>query len=88
MKANHNVCELESKDSTAKVSDSIDICNMWNEILTEKRKNAGLSRYRLAQLMGVTESYLLKVERGLITPGIDKVENYLQQCGCRLEIVE
>lgn len=61
---------------------------MWNELLTEKRKNAGLSRYRLAQLMGVTESYLLKVERGLITPGIDKVENYLQQCGCRLVIEE
>ena len=70
----------------AKVDDIIDIYNMWNDLLKEKREAAGLSRYRLAKMMDVSEAYLLKVERGYITPGIDKVESYLQQCGCRLVI--
>ncbi len=62
----------------------------WEEynahILLEARKNAHLTQGELAERLGVDKSYISKVERGLIVPGIAVFYRMVSAMGLRIDL--
>ncbi len=51
------------------------------------RQAAGLSQIEVAACVGVHQTFVSKIERGLKRPYPELVEKWARCCGCRVEIV-
>ena len=56
--------------------------------LKELREDAGISRYRLEQLSGVSRMTIMRIEGGIVSPSIALYAGLLDCLGAKLEIVE
>ena len=43
----------------------------YREVIRENRKKAGLSQYKLAQMVGITQSFMNEIESGKKSPSIE-----------------
>ena len=56
------------------------------QILKESRLRAGLSQRRLAELAGVTQPTVARIERGLIQPTFERLLELVRACGLDLDV--
>ncbi len=56
------------------------------QILRESRLRAGLSQRRLAELAGVTQPTVARIERGLIQPTFERLLELVRACGLDLDV--
>lgn len=57
-------------------------------MLRMARRRAGLSQRELAKRAGVPQPTVSRIERGVVSPGVDTLEPLIRACGMELEIVE
>lgn len=48
--------------------------NRYGELIKEIRKNKGITIVELAQRMGVSQAYIVRIERGEIKPTKEQLE--------------
>ncbi len=56
------------------------------QIVRESRRRAGLSQRRLAELAGVTQPTVARIEGGLIQPTFERLLELVRACGLDLDI--
>jgi transcriptional regulator with XRE-family HTH domain len=56
------------------------------QILRESRLRAGLSQRRLAELAGVTQPTIARMEGGLIQPTFERLLELVRACGLDLDV--
>jgi transcriptional regulator with XRE-family HTH domain len=56
------------------------------QILRESRLRAGLSQRRLAELAGVTQPTIARMERGSIRPTFERLLELVRACGLDLDV--
>jgi transcriptional regulator with XRE-family HTH domain len=55
-------------------------------LLTEARKQAGLTQRGLAVRVGMPQSAIARIERGTVVPRVDTLDRMLAGCGRGLEV--
>jgi len=45
--------------------------NDYREVIRKNREKAGLSQYKLAQMVGITQSFMNEIESGKKSPSIE-----------------
>ncbi|MCD8385441.1 MAG: helix-turn-helix domain-containing protein [Bacteroidales bacterium] len=58
----------------------------FGQIIRESRKKEKMTQSQLAALVGTTKSYISRIEKGLIEPGITLFVRILNALGLRMEI--
>lgn len=56
------------------------------QIVRESRRRAGLTQRRLAQLAGVSQPLLARIESGAVQPTFDRLVALVRACGLDLDI--
>jgi transcriptional regulator with XRE-family HTH domain len=56
------------------------------QIVQEARRRAGLTQRRLAELAGVTQPTVARIENGLIQPTFERLLELVRACGLDLDI--
>jgi transcriptional regulator with XRE-family HTH domain len=56
------------------------------QILRESRLRTGLSQRRLAELAGVTQPTVARIENGLIRPTFERLLELVRACGLDLDV--
>ncbi|HEV8089172.1 MAG TPA: helix-turn-helix transcriptional regulator [Actinomycetota bacterium] len=56
------------------------------QILRESRLRSGLSQRRLAELAGVTQPTVARIESGLIQPTFERLLELVRACGLDLDV--
>lgn len=59
-----------------------------SQILFEARKEAKVTQSELASRIGVTKSYISRIENGLIAPSVSMFYRIINALGLRVEIVK
>lgn len=54
-------------------------------VLRQARRRAGLTQRALAELAGVPQSQIAKIESGAVVPRVDTLDRLLEACGEGLE---
>ena len=60
----------------------------WTQILTDARKEAGLTQKQAAKLAGLSENYVAHIELNRVNPTVRKLDKVLKVYGYELEIVK
>jgi transcriptional regulator with XRE-family HTH domain len=55
-------------------------------LVREARKRAGLTQRQLAELVGVAQPTIARIETGVSEPGLDTVRRMLFECGLELDV--
>ena len=58
------------------------------QMVCDARKQEGLSQSELAQMVGTNKTYISRIERGLIEPGIGMFCQIANALGMRVEMVK
>ena len=58
------------------------------QVLMDARKEEKMTQAQLAKLVGTDKSYISKVEKGLVEPGIGTFHRIISALGLRMEIVK
>ncbi len=58
------------------------------QVLMDARKEEKMTQAELAKLVGTDKSYISKVEKGIIEPGIGTFHRIISALGLRMEIVK
>jgi transcriptional regulator with XRE-family HTH domain len=56
------------------------------QIVRESRRRAGLTQRRLAELAGVSQPLLARIESGVVQPTFDRLIGLVRVCGLDLDI--
>ncbi|MDP9184376.1 MAG: helix-turn-helix domain-containing protein [Actinomycetota bacterium] len=56
------------------------------QIVRESRRRAGLTQRRLAELAGVSQPLLARIEGGVVQPTFDRLVGLVRACGLDLDI--
>ncbi len=56
------------------------------QIVRESRRRAGLTQRRLADLAGVSQPLLARIESGVVQPTFDRLVGLVRACGLDLDI--
>lgn len=56
------------------------------QIVRESRRRAGLTQRRLAELAGVSQPLLARIESGIVQPTFDRLVALVRACGLDLDI--
>jgi transcriptional regulator with XRE-family HTH domain len=56
------------------------------QIVRESRRRAGLTQRRLAELAGVSQPLLARIESGVVQPTFDRLVGLVRACGLDLDI--
>jgi transcriptional regulator with XRE-family HTH domain len=56
------------------------------QILKESRRRSGLSQRRLAELAGVTQPTVARIESGVIQPTFERLLELVRACGLDLDV--
>ncbi|WP_258002309.1 helix-turn-helix domain-containing protein [Burkholderia sp. WAC0059] len=52
--------------------------------IARHRRAAGLTQEQLSEAVGIAQSSLSHIERGLVTPSLERLAGIAEQLGCRL----
>ncbi len=58
------------------------------QIIADVRKEEKLTRAELAERIGMNKTYISRIEKGLIEPGISTFNKIIEALGLRMEIVK
>lgn len=58
------------------------------QILSDARKDAGITQGELAKMVGTNKSYISKIEHGIVEPGAGLFLRIIDALGLKLEIVK
>ena len=58
------------------------------QILSDARKAEKLTQSELAERVGMNKTYISRIEKGLIEPGISTFSKIIEALGLRMEIVK
>lgn len=58
------------------------------QIILDARKQEKLTQSELAEKVGVTKSYISRIEKGLIEPGVGLFYSIIEALGLRVDIVK
>lgn len=64
-----------------------DISPPLRQSLVHAREHANLSQSALARRLSVRPSHISNIERGASNPSVPMVEQWLEQCGAKLQVV-
>ncbi len=59
-----------------------------SQILLQARKEAKITQSELAQRVGITKSYISKIENGVIEPGVGLFFRIISSLGLRIDITK
>ena len=60
----------------------------WTKMLTEMRRETGLSQKAAALRAGLSENYVANVERNVVSPSVRNLDKVLAVYGYELEVVK
>lgn len=58
------------------------------QILSDARKDAGITQGELAKMVGTNKSYISKIEHGIVEPGAGLFLRIIDALGLKIEIVK
>ncbi|HHT22714.1 MAG TPA: helix-turn-helix transcriptional regulator [Bacteroidales bacterium] len=58
------------------------------QVISEARKAEKLTQAELAERVGMNKTYISRIEKGLIEPGISTFNKIIEALGLRMEIVK
>ncbi len=58
-----------------------------SKIIKERRKTLAITQAHLAELAGVNPNTIIRIEKGLINPGIKLIDNIVDVMGMELTLV-
>ena len=64
------------------------LADEWTQILTEARKETGLSQRAAARAAGLSVNYVANIERNVVSPSVRNLDKVLAVYGYELEVVK